>query len=366
MRGRIASIFAAALLTAFLATPFCSRRPTDPELERRRELLRDAGTRSFERPPASSARARPSLDLIAAAAGGDLARLKELLRTLPPERIDARTAGGETALTHAVWFGHAACVAGLLAAGADPNALTDGGETALHYAIQQDHPRIVALLLDAGADARVAERRGYTPLMMAAGLGRRAVTERLLELGARPGRRDYRGGRSALLHAIRGGHPAAAVALMRPGSIDRKDDRGRSPLHYAVLKNDEASLRALLRAGADPNLRNRFGETPLMTAAYYGRAGFVRSLLRSGADPLIRDVHGVYDAALIARTFGQMEIARLLESPWRCWLVRLGFGSIWGTDRTASLDTGLPFFERPPGEHSTFSRLQQIFFFSRL
>jgi ankyrin repeat protein len=234
---------------------------------------------------------------------------------LPAVRINARVGGGETALTHAAWFGRALTVARLLQAGADPNHVTDGGETALHYAIRRDRPEIVALLLNAGASRVAADRRGYTPLMVAAGLGRLAVTERLLELGTPATTRD-RDKRTALLHAIRGDHPDVARLLITPATISQADEAGESAIFYAIRKDDLATLDALIDAGAGVNVRNKLGETPLMAAAFFGRMTFARRLLAAGARPGSRDEHDVYDAALIARTGGHDDIAELIDAPW--------------------------------------------------
>jgi ankyrin repeat protein len=77
------------------------------------------------------------------------------LQTLLDERvsIDARDAGGRTALMLAVLHGHAEAVDALLAHGADPNAADAHGTTPLEAAVAGNQPAVAAALRRAGARA---------------------------------------------------------------------------------------------------------------------------------------------------------------------------------------------------------------------
>ena len=76
--------------------------------------------------------------------------------------IQARSADGSTALTHAAWCGHAALVERLIALGIDVNGGDNNGVTPLMYAALNDHDQVVRFLLARGGDPRV--RASYAPL----------------------------------------------------------------------------------------------------------------------------------------------------------------------------------------------------------
>ncbi len=245
-----------------------------------------------------------------------------LLASASPQTINAQVKGGETALTHAVWFRKSRCVEMLINAGVNLNTRTDGRETALHYALYRGTPEIVWMLLEHGADVQAAEaENGYTVLMIAAGLNRYDALRALLFLGAKPFEQDFKG-RTALMHAIRGAHRQSAELLILPSTIDQRDNRGESAIYYSIRARDKYILDRLLEVGANPNARNEYGETPLMLAASRGNEEMVRSLLRHGADPELQDRTGTYDANRIATASGFHSIAELLESPLEIWMIR--------------------------------------------
>ena len=104
-----------------------------------------------------------------------------------PDIIDARGAGGRTALIAASGFGHTPIVRALLKAGASLNARHDEGWTALHEASAAGQVRVVKELLSAGAAVdKETFNRGETALMLAAGRGHVDAVRALLGAGADP------------------------------------------------------------------------------------------------------------------------------------------------------------------------------------
>ena len=123
----------------------------------------------------------------------------------PHTRVEARNAGGETALMLAALRGQEALVVQLVARGASVN---HRGWTPLHYAATGGHARVAAFLVGAHADLNAESPNGSTPLMMAAMYGNAATVKFLLEAGADPEVRNDQG-LSAEDFAVRAGREDA-------------------------------------------------------------------------------------------------------------------------------------------------------------
>src|SRR5439155_42285 len=133
--------------------------------------------------------ARPQLAAFEAAAVGDAARIRQLVRARPP-LVEAVSGDGWTALHLAAYFGQGEAVERLLAAGADPRAPSRNrlANTPLHAALGgRANVRIITALLARGADVEIPASGGYRPLHLAAARGDVAIIEMLLVRGARVG-----------------------------------------------------------------------------------------------------------------------------------------------------------------------------------
>lgn len=95
-------------------------------------------------------------DLVRAAFGGDLPRVKALLAA--GSDVNAKDGDGGTALMMASQKGRQEVVRALLEAKADVNARAGNGTTALILALKKGHQEIVQLLKSAGATDRQARR----------------------------------------------------------------------------------------------------------------------------------------------------------------------------------------------------------------
>jgi uncharacterized protein len=131
--------------------------------------------------------AGPELDIFEAAALGRVDRLREHVAT-DPEALHARGADGFTPLHLAAFFGGAAAVRALLAAGAPPDADDDNAAHVrpLHSAAAAGDHGSAAALLEAGADPNVRQNGGYTPLLQAAHADDPELARLLLAAGADP------------------------------------------------------------------------------------------------------------------------------------------------------------------------------------
>src|SRR5262245_58181374 len=181
--------------------------------------------------------------------------------------------GGFTPLLYAAREGCAACVANLLAAGADPDSEDPDRETPLLLALENMHFDTAAVLVKGGADLDKWDLYGRSPVYMAAdmntlptkGNGAMAVLPSVDKLSA------LEVGRMML---EKGANPNIQLKR-RPPYRDVPQDRGgdtilaqgATPLLRAARAGDAKFVELLLKHGALVDLPSKEGVTPLMAAA---------------------------------------------------------------------------------------------------
>ncbi|MEC4896092.1 MAG: ankyrin repeat domain-containing protein [Oscillatoria sp. PMC 1051.18] len=241
--------------------------------------------------------------------------------------------------------GHAAALAILLAAGADPHRKDGAGMSAFDWALRNEYPHVLAVLrqfgvtetrytleeklllaaengdlamvrdcLDRGAEvnARDTRRRtkGKTALILAAMTGHLPIVQVLLAAGADPQMTDrtpddeplpeslwedmgvetilkmgYIFGRTALMEAAKAGHTEIVQSLLEAGANPNyQDEANYTALALAAENNHFAIVQALVAAGADVNLAEISGNTPLLLACEKGAVEIGEFLLRENAD----------------------------------------------------------------------------------
>ncbi|RYG68883.1 hypothetical protein EON80_10800 [bacterium] len=146
------------------------------------------------------------------------------------------------------------------------------GKTPLIAAAENGHAAVVAALLKAGAEPNLSDKNGKTPLLALAGAGRSKMAREL------PGMRE------AVLHRADEDNPKPVSREVKPAE--------RAAMNKWADEGDTAIVRALLAKGAKVDERDRYGRTALMLAARLGRASVVRDLLEGGADINAVDVSG--------------------------------------------------------------------------
>jgi len=172
----------------------------------------------------------------------------------------------------------AATLRGLVAAGADPNAVDGDGQPAIARALfQESYDAAMALARMPALDVDRRNRAGETALMLAAMKGREDIVRVLIERGA---------------------------AL---------DPEGWTPLHYAAAGDARAIVALLLARGVRVDPRAPNGRTPLMLAASYASEDMVDQLLHAGADPVARDKQGL-GAVDLARGGGREWLGEKIET----------------------------------------------------
>ncbi len=173
------------------------------------ELLLNAGA-DAEPPSAAKAMRSP---LLFASMSGDL----ETVRLLLERGASANprpNPSGDSPLSEAVTFGHAAVVRALIRAGAKTDLVERTGVNLLHWATITNRADVIPELAKAGVDVNAIDEHGFTPLMYAATI-------------------DF---------------------------------------------GDTTTLRALLAAGADRRIRNAAGRTPLQQARRLGYEQIIKHL----------------------------------------------------------------------------------------
>src|SRR6187402_1483876 len=187
-----------------------------------------------------------------------------------------RPVGGLTALLYAARNGCSACVAALIAAGADVNVPTPEGVTPLMVSLDNDHNDVATLLLDRGANPHVADWWGRTALwividrkaFLAGGRGGRGAA-------ATPPASGQAGSHMAIINRLLAADVDvnAELNMHRPsrgGNSGRFADRqlgtGCTALYRATEAGDMEVIRSLLAKGANPNI-NGMGFTPFLVAA---------------------------------------------------------------------------------------------------
>jgi ankyrin repeat protein/arylsulfatase A-like enzyme len=224
-------------------------------------------------------RPTPGADLIAPARAGDTAAVARLLDG--GVDVNARDAGGETALIAAAAQGHDEIVELLLSHHVDVDAIDDLGTSALVSAAEQGHQGIVQRLLAHGAKV---DSQGTAPLVAAADKGRTPILRLLLDANAD---RNVRGqaGKTALQQAAAQGFPdAVALLLSRGADPNMGDFAGVTPLIAAARHGDRETVALLLANGAAANAKSGDGATALLAAAAVGDPTILSGLLAHGAE----------------------------------------------------------------------------------
>jgi uncharacterized protein len=161
------------------------------------------------------------LDIHAAAAVGNLGRVRELLAG-DPDAIGSFSYDGWTPLHLAAFFGHTPTVEELLTQGADVHARSRNAlaNTPLHTAIAgRSGLPALDLLFAHGANPNALAAGGLTPLHLAAARGDSSLVEALLLQGASRGAQMENFSTPAEL-AARQGHTALAARLAAPSAAE--------------------------------------------------------------------------------------------------------------------------------------------------
>jgi ankyrin repeat protein len=274
--------------------------------------------------------------LLAAAAAGDVPTLRKLLQ----QGADANFGIDYTPLMQAADHGKLPVIPILLEAGADINARSKGGDTALSLAVRKRHSDIVSLLLArevshetknlalltaagskslplvqallaAGADVNATAGFDISPLMWACEADNPDVVRALLEAGAQVNAKSAFGTTPLSYCAERAG--SSSMLMLLDHGAEARPEGAVSPLIAAARRGSIENVRLLLERGVDVNATARgSGNTALMEAVLYGRLDAVQLLLEKGADPNLSS-RG-FTALSLATSRGHKKIVEALRT----------------------------------------------------
>jgi uncharacterized protein len=195
----------------------------------------------------------PQGALVEAAAAGDLERVEAVLDG--GADVDERDATGRTAVTAAVYGGHAAIVRRLVDRGADVDIQDDSSANAFLASGETGNVEVLREVLRGNPDVTKTNRFGGTALIPAADRGHVEMVRALLSTDV---------------------------------NVDHVNNLGWTALLEAVILGEGGAphqeiVRLLIEAGANANLPDRDGVTPLQHARRRGYDAIAAVLETAGA-----------------------------------------------------------------------------------
>ncbi len=231
--------------------------------------------------------AQPALggDIHRAIESGDIARVKEILKTNPAALTERDTNQfRELPIHFAATAGNVEMARLFLDAGADIDAGDSDNSTALGIAAMRGHAPMVTFLIERGANVNHRDRKADCPLSFAVGAGREEIARQLVEAGADLYYRSPEG--ETLLHkSCSRNMPVFTAYLLEKGAdIEEMSMHGMTALGYATMGGSVDIVRLLLDRGANVNPSGGEARTPLIYATWRNQVECAKILLEKGAN----------------------------------------------------------------------------------
>ena len=207
-----------------------------------------------------------------AATGGDVSKVKEMLRT-DRSLARAKDENGVSVIMKAMYYGKKDVIAALVESGVEldvfeaaatgktdrlrtllakdaslANVYSPDGFSPLGFAVFFAQPRAVKLLIDAGAEVNAPSRESMkvTPLASAAAAKQTEIARLLIARGANVNARAA-SGHIPLHEASANGNVELVKLLIEKGAdVNAKTDDGKTPLDFAV-EHQQPEVSALLK-----------------------------------------------------------------------------------------------------------------------
>ncbi|XP_057326697.1 ankyrin-1-like [Microplitis mediator] len=220
---------------------------------------------------------------------GDLARVRELLRT-EDELSDLSTwTDSYTLLRDAIADAELEIVECLLENNATVNRRgKKATDTPLHLAVHIGDPDLLNSLLDRGANVTARGKNKKTPVHIAAEYSNIEILELLISRGGNINEKDQHG-LTPLCLALKKGKLEMVDYILNhekynAGSFNHPSKEADTQLHFAVTSGNEVLVRYLIDKGAQVNAQGIDKKTPLHIAVQENLEKIVECLLDNGAD----------------------------------------------------------------------------------
>ena len=221
--------------------------------------------------------------------------LRTLLQTNLKVDVNARTAGGSTAVMLAVLWNKEDCVKVLLEHQPDLHCTAKNRSLLSTVSIEsrEASPKLAFMLLDAGMDPCHKEVMEINKLQLheCVKYNQVELLQRLLLYNFLIDQKNEDG--KTPLNCIRPESDIAILRLLvhRGATVNTVDNRQETPLSMVVRSNDVQKAEFLVSKEANPNARLGYHEgTPLHRACRWGSLEMIKMLIGKGADS--DDIHG--------------------------------------------------------------------------
>lgn len=200
-----------------------------------------------------------SQEFIDAATQGDVAKIKEMLRT-DPSLAQSKDQNGVSVILKATYYGKRDVVDALLASGVELNVF--------EAAATGQTKRVEALIKEDPAFVSAYSPDGFTALSLAAFFGHAETVNALLAAGAPVNAASRETMKlTPLASALAVQRNDIARTLIDHGAdVNAKGDNDVTPLHTAAARGNLDSAKLLLDHGADINAMTKDGKAPIAYA----------------------------------------------------------------------------------------------------
>ena len=249
--------------------------------------------------------------LHAAASGNQLQAVIELCSHCKGPPVMAVCGDKGTPLHQAVQNGNKELLSVLLDKGCRIDVVDSKGRNLLHWAATHGQVKMLQFLINRGVGVGAADNSGCTPLHAAAASGHEEVVLQLVGIGGKEAMRVVAGSRGTPLHlAVAHGNVNVALLLLDLSCpISVVDSNGKSILHKASKYGRVELVELLVNRGVDPNIEDNKGCTPLHDAAQAGKLESVHLLLSLGGKPSMTKVASTIGTPLhLAAANGHREL----------------------------------------------------------
>jgi ankyrin repeat protein len=225
--------------------------------------------------------------------------------------VDATDGIGCNCVWNASRYGHAECLAQLLAVGGAQKC-DDRGRSPIYIAARYGHTDCLSLLISAGGDVNKCTSDGWSPICAATSNSHTDCLSLLISAGGDVNKCNYEGWSPICAAAEYNQLDCLSLLVSAGGDVNKCTYDGKSPIFYAAREGHAGCITKLVLFGGDVNKCTNECKAPIFIAAEKGHAACISQLLSSGADPR-SSVNGT-SALDVSLQNGHSECVHVLEA----------------------------------------------------